>query len=354
MKSNFTFFNKYKTLPVDKFFRNVLYNKKNGYYTSKNPFGKDGDFITAPKISRLYSEIIAIWIISAWEIFNKPKNFNIVELGPGDGSMMKDLLKTFELFSEFNLSKKIFLYEKSSFLIRKQKTLLKKFNVKWISDFKKIKKGPIIFFGNEFFDAIPIKQFKRSRNLFLEKHFTLKKNYRIEEIYKNALKEDIKMIKSFKSLNKQKFIEFPKFGLKELEKITNKILKTKGCILILDYGYFKANNNNSLQSVFRHKKNNLLKKLGKADITSHVNFELLNEFFLKKNLKVKKIVTQKKFLQKMGILERAEIVARKMNFKEKADLYLRLKRLMDDKYMGSLFKVFLAYNFKSNNFYGFN
>ena len=77
MKSNLKFFKKKKSLPVDKFLQNVLYDKKFGYYASKNPFGKNGDFITAPKISNLFSEILAIWIISAWENFGKPKNLDI-------------------------------------------------------------------------------------------------------------------------------------------------------------------------------------------------------------------------------------------------------------------------------------
>ena len=88
MKSNLKFFKKAKTLPVDKFFQNVLFDKKFGYYSSKNPFGKSGDFITAPKISKLFSEIIAIWIVSTWEIYGKPKKINIIELGGGNGEMM--------------------------------------------------------------------------------------------------------------------------------------------------------------------------------------------------------------------------------------------------------------------------
>ena len=73
MKSNLKFFKKEKFLPVDEFFQKVLYDKKIGYYNSKQPFGKKGDFITAPKISNLFSEIIAIWIVSAWQVFGKPK-----------------------------------------------------------------------------------------------------------------------------------------------------------------------------------------------------------------------------------------------------------------------------------------
>ena len=82
-RSSQNFFAKNKILPVDKFFENVLFDKKNGYYSSKIPFGLNGDFITAPGISSLFSEMIAIWFISTWEILGKPKKFNIVELGPG-------------------------------------------------------------------------------------------------------------------------------------------------------------------------------------------------------------------------------------------------------------------------------
>ena len=83
MKSNLKFFNNFKTLPLDGFLKNVLYDKRFGYYNSRFPFGENGDFITAPKISNLFSEMIAIWLISSWETFGKPKYFNIVELGPG-------------------------------------------------------------------------------------------------------------------------------------------------------------------------------------------------------------------------------------------------------------------------------
>jgi len=94
--------------------------------------------------------------------------------------------------------------------------------------------------------------------------------------------------------------------------------------------------------------------LGKADITSHVNFKLLNEFFLKNNLKVKKVISQQKFLKNMGILERAEIIGKKMKFRDQTNVYLRLKRLLSPNLMGELFKVTLAYKAKSNKFFGFN
>ena len=93
-----------------------------------------------------------------------------------------------------------------------------------------------------------------------------------------------------------------------MKKIVKKILKLNGCILLIDYGYLNSRNLNTLQSVKKHKKNNLLSNLGKSDVTSHVNFSLLNEFFSKNKLKIKDIITKKYFLENMGILERAKII----------------------------------------------
>tara|TARA_B100000886_G_scaffold4287_1_gene2681 strand:- start:4718 stop:5782 length:1065 start_codon:yes stop_codon:yes gene_type:complete len=353
MKSNIRFFKRSKILPIDEFFKNVLYDNKIGYYSSRLPIGQKGDFITSPNISFLFSEIIAIWIVATWELFGKPNNFNIVELGPGDGSLTNVLLRSFKKFPKFNSIKKIFLYEKSNYLKKLQKRNITNKNVSWINNFKNIKKGPVIFFGNEFFDALPIKQFKRKNNLIFEKNYTFDKNFDIVEVYKKASKNNCKILKSFKTLKKLNFIEFPLFGFQELEKIVKKISKLKGSVLMIDYGYLKSNNQNTLQSVMRHKKNGLLNNLGRADITAHVNFDLLNEFYLKKNLKVCNVVTQGEFLKNMGILERANLVAKKMKFREQSDFYTRIKRLIGPRSMGDLFKVSLAYNFNNNNFFGF-
>ena len=354
MKSNQKFFKKSKFLPVDNFFENILYDSQFGYYATKQPFGRDGDFITSPKVSNLFSEIIAIWLINTWENFGKPKKFNFVELGPGDGSLTKTLLDIFKKFPEFNSVKKIYLYEKSNYLKKVQEHKIADKNVKWIKDFNNIKDGPIVFFGNEFLDAIPIKQFRKKNGSFFEKNYILSKNFDIEETYRKASKINSKMLKSYLSIKDLNFIEFPKLGFRELKKIIKKILRLKGCILLIDYGYLKPHNGSTLQSVINHKKNNLLENLGKADVTSHINFKLLKEFFEKNNLKTKKIVTQKNFLKSNGIIQRAEILARGMKFRDQSNLYLRLKRLLHPKLMGNLFKVVLAYNYKNVNFTGFN
>ena len=101
---------KYKLLTMDKYIEEALYKKKFGYYMNKDPFGKKGDFITAPNISILFSEMIAIWVISFWENLKCPKKFNLIELGAGNGEMMKILIKTFNNFPR-KLVKLIFLKE---------------------------------------------------------------------------------------------------------------------------------------------------------------------------------------------------------------------------------------------------
>ncbi len=346
------FFNKTKHLPIDEFLENVLY-KKGGYYSSMMPFGSDGDFITSPGISNLFSEIVSIWLVSTWQVLGKPKKINIIELGPGDGSLTKIFVKTIKSFPSFNNAVNIYLYEKSKFLKKLQKKNINNSKVKWVNNLKNIKDGPVIFFGNEFFDAIPIKQFLRKNNLFFEKYISLNKKQNIIDLYKKAKDKDILEIKKYKSIKNLKFIEYPKLGFKELNKVTKIISKKGGGILLIDYGYIGSKNKSTLQSIREHKKNYIYKNLGKADITSLVNFKLLKEFFIKNNLKVKKIVSQKFFLEKMGIKERADQISKKMRFREKVNLYLRLKRLVDERFMGSLFKVIFAYKFRKNNFFGF-
>ena len=127
-------------IPLDKFIDLSLYNKKIGYYMKKNPFGKKGDFITAPNISRLFSEMIAIWIISFWKNLGSPRNFNLIELGAGNGEMMKVLLESFQNFPSFLESCNIIIHEKSPILIRIQKEKLSKSKIIWVSQINKIKK----------------------------------------------------------------------------------------------------------------------------------------------------------------------------------------------------------------------
>ena len=326
-------------IPLDKFIDLSLYNKKIGYYMKKNPFGKKGDFITAPNISRLFSEMIAIWIISFWKNLGSPRNFNLIELGAGNGEMMKVLLESFQNFPSFLESCNIIIHEKSPILIKIQKEKLSKSKIIWVSQINKIKKNPSIFIANEFFDAMPIRQFRKQRNIWYEKFVNFENYSKASFIEK---KTDIKKIEkrlNFKISQNQNFIEYSEFGFDYLKNISNMIKKNTGGLLIIDYGYLEKKMKNTLQAVSNHKFANILDNIGGVDITHNINFELFKKFTQKLGGLDNNLNTQKNFLIKMGIKERAEILSRNKNFSKKADIFYRLNRLIDEKQMGTLFKV---------------
>jgi len=332
-----------KSIPLDQFINISLYDKKFGYYMKKNPFGQEGDFITAPLISNLFGEMIAIWCIAFWEYIGKPRKILLVELGPGDGSLCKDLLKTFKQFKSFYDSLEINLLEISDKLKTIQKAKIKNKKVKWIKKIKEINCGPIIFLGNEFFDALPIKQIYKKKKLFFEKYVTLSNdNKRLKFLHKRANNSLIKRLQNLNLISAGDTIEYPLVALKFLEVIAKKINKFDGGLLTFDYGYDTKKNQNTLQAVKNHKYTNLFSTHHLSDITSHLNFKLFQQILKKNNLNVKKITTQNEFLKKVGILERANILSKKMTFKEKANMFYRLKKLIDCREMGDLFKVLFA------------
>ena len=328
-----------KHIPFDKFIDIALYHKKTGYYMKKNPFGKDGDFITAPNISILFSEMLAIWCIAFWEHLGCPKKINIIELGAGNGEMMYQMIKVFERFNKFRESSNYFILEKSQFLKKIQKKKLNSHKITWLNSINKLKNGPNIFLANEFFDALPIKQFIKKNNKWYEK--SIKKN--------NINKfEFVNVITNIKNLEKkieinlsknQKIIEFSPLTYDYLNIISKKINTFQGGLLIVDYGYLKKKMRDSLQSIYKHKFNNILDNFSKSDITYNLNFFLLKKIVKKLNLKVAGLTSQRNFLTRLGILDRAEILAKNLQFSKKADIYYRIKRLIDRNFMGELFKV---------------
>ena len=336
-------------LPLDKFIDFSLYDKKFGYYMKKNPFGKKGDFITAPNISRLFSEMVAIWTVSFWQSLGCPKNFNLVELGAGNGEMMKVLIESFKNFPDFLNSCNFIIHEKSPILIKIQKEKLINIKIKWISNINNIKKKPCIFIANEFFDAMAVKQFKKYGNLWFEKFVNLRDTNNPFFTEKKVNIKDIEKKIRYKISHGQNFIEFSELGFEYLKNISQIIKENSGGLLLIDYGYTKKNMKNTLQAVSNHKFTNILKNIGNSDITHSINFDLFKKFTNQIGGLDNNLTTQKKFLLNMGIEKRAEVITKKLNFLNKADIYYRLKRLIDEKQMGDLFKVMLLKN-KKNKF----
>ncbi len=333
--------NKNEYLSIDKFIDRALYDKKSGYYMRNNPFGKNGDFITSPNISILFSEMIALWCVAFWKNLGSPKNINIIELGGGNGEMMYQMIKVFNRFNKFKISSSYFILEKSNFLKNIQKKKLKSHEVKWLDSLANIKNGPNIFLANEFFDSLPVKQFIKKKNRWYEKSIKKKSEKKLEIIDVISNIKNLEKKIGINLSNNQKILEFSPLTYKYLNIISKKINSFQGGLLIIDYGYLEKKMKNSLQSIRKHKFNYILNNLGKSDITYSINFYLLKRIAKKLNLKVAGLTNQGNFLIKLGILYRAEILSKKVNFLEKTNIYYRVKRLVDKKLMGELFKVML-------------
>ena len=331
-------------ISLDKFIDYCLYDKKNGYYMKKNPFGISGDFITAPNISRLFSEMIAIWVISFWQSLGFPKKLNLIELGAGNGEMMKVIIESLKNFPDFFKACNFIIHEKSPALKKIQKKKFLNDNLFWISKLNSIRKAPSIFIANEFFDAIPIKQFKKKNNLWFEKFVNFRNPKKAFFFEKKINIKKIEKKINYKISKNQNFIEYSENGLKYLKKISQIIKKNSGGLLLIDYGYNDKKMKDTLQGISNHKFANILENIGNVDITHNINFNLFRNFINQmQNLDIK-LTSQRDFLIKLGIKQRAEILSKNKSFLKKADIYYRVERLINKNKMGDLFKVMLVKN----------
>ena len=270
--------NRSTSLPLDKFIEFALYDEDTGYYMKKNPFGIDGDFITSPNITSLFSEIIAIWIITFWKSMGAPEKFNILELGAGNGEMMKVIVSTLKNFPECFNSCNFLIHEKSFFLKKQQQKNLKLENIMWQDDINKLDHQPTIFLANEFFDALPIKQFFKKKEGWVERFVNFKKldQAKFEEQFIDI--KDIEKKLNFEISKNQETIEFSPNSFEYLKDICNIISKNDGGLLIIDYGYMDARMHETLQAINNHKYSDVLKDIGQSDITYNINFNIFKKY----------------------------------------------------------------------------
>ena len=342
-----------KDLPLDQFIEFALYDKVNGYYMKKNPFGKEGDFITAPNITRLFSEIIAIWALTFWKSIGSPRKFNLLELGAGNGEMMKVIIETLKNFPECFNNCNFQIHEKSEFLKKQQQFNLKSEKMTWIDNIKINNLFPTIYLANEFFDALPIKQFFKRKEGWVERFVNFKDEKNAE--FKEQL-IDIKNIEQnlkFEISKDQEIIEYSPSSFEYLKDISNLIKNNDGGLLIIDYGYLNLKMKETLLAIKNHKHSNILEDIGDSDITYNINFNLFKKFVGQFDDLNFIITNQKKFLTSMGIVQRAEIISENIPFSKKSDLFYRIRRLIDEKQMGELFKVMLIKKHKNNFKTGF-
>ena len=211
----------------------------------------------------------------------------------------------------------------------------------------KLENRPTIFFGNEFLDSLPIKQYFKNKKRWYER-FVEKKggNYNFTKINCDIKKIEKKF--NLKISKKQNFFEISLEQFKIIKKLNSIIKKHGGCMLFIDYAYSSEKIFDTLQAVKNHKMINVLKEVSNADISHLINIPLLNKIVTNLNLKLN-FTTQRKFLLNLGIMKRAEILATKKKFLEKSDIFYRVHRLIDKKQMGELFKVIYIYK-KRNEF----
>jgi cyclopropane-fatty-acyl-phospholipid synthase len=336
------FFNNKKIIPLDRFINFALYEKKIGYYQNKKIFGRNGDFITSPIISSIFSEMISVWFVSYWIYLKKPKKINILELGPGTGLMIKEIINSILKFKTFDADLKIYLHEKSEKLRMIQKNNLKNYkNIFWINNLSKVNKYPTVILANEFFDAFPIKQFFKIEKKWYEQCITfLNKNGSEINFCKNKVNSNfIKKYSNFYNLNRSSIIEYPTNIDFYVKTISSVIKKNNGIFLMFDYGYSSMIGQNTIRAIKNHKIVNLLKNYTDCDITADVNFNILKIIFNKNNIKNIGSVTQNFFLQRMGIMERANQIIRSQGVLNNKNLILSINKLLNPKEMGNSFHV---------------
>ena len=218
-----------------------------------------------------------------------------------------------------------------------------------MKDIKKINTFPTLYLANEFFDAIPIKQFFKKKEDWFERFVELKKQKKAEFKEQKINIKKIEKNLNFEISKNQDIIEYSPNTFSYLKSICKKIQINDGGILIIDYGYLNSKMYETLQAVNNHKYSDVLENIGDSDITYNINFDLFKKFTDKFSNLNSVITNQKKFLTSMGILQRAEIISQNIPFSKKTDLFYRIRRLIDEKQMGELFKVMLIKN-KKNKF----
>ncbi|OUS14590.1 hypothetical protein A9Q97_03650, partial [Rhodospirillales bacterium 47_12_T64] len=326
---------------VADYMTDVLIAPKHGYYMSGEPFGASGDFITAPEISQMFGELIGVWCADTWYNLGGPTALNLVELGPGRGTLMADMLRAASMVPGFLQTLQIHLVEISPGLKKKQKEALSGFNITWHQDLTTLPEGPTLFVANEFFDALPIKQFERSPQGWCERLITLSKD---EKELLFTLSPPSKAIETLipdklKSSQEGAVVELSPIASTMTDLISRHILDHGGAALFIDYGRDVPTARPSLQAIRAHKKHPVLEEPGTADISALVDFPTLVTTAVQAGITAHGPITQGNFLCALGIEQRAEMLRRTGTDEQIVDITSAEHRLTDVKEMGSLFKV---------------
>ncbi len=333
-------------ISIAEFMRIALTGRADSYYMRSDPIGLYGDFITAPEISQVFGECIGLWCVDVWSKLGSPAAFTLVELGPGRGTLMRDVLRAARVAPDFLTAATIALVEVSPALRNLQAALLRADGlptVRWYNGFQDIDViGPLIVIANEFFDALPVAQFVKGHEGWTLRTVGLND---AGELMLGTQPDAQASVCVPVSLLDAPFGSTFEHSI-ERENVARAIARViqneGGGTLVFDYGFEGPALGDTLQAVKGHRYAGILMEPGMADLTSHVDFTALAEAFAGGGACVSKISTQAGFLTQMGAVERTQILKRLASEQQKAQLESALKRLTSADAMGTLFKVLCA------------
>jgi SAM-dependent MidA family methyltransferase len=317
-----------------------LFDRDEGYYTNREPFGKDGDFVTAPEVSQIFGELIGVWCVNTWQALGSPAEFVLCEIGPGRGTLMKDLLRAAnKIAPNFTQAARIYLVEISDRLEQIQKAILAKHgtSIIWKKHFNDVGSGPLILIANELFDAIPSRQFVKTNGSFAERVIALDEQMNLTfAVGSGSIDEGLPPGNDIAPEGSIFEVAPARDAL--MHEIAARIHRDRGAALVFDYGHLHQGFGDTLQALSRHNAVDVLHIPGAADLTTHVDFHSLAMAARAEGCKTG-AMTQGEFLLAMGLLDRAGALGRRKSVEVQDKIRLDVERLAAPEQMGTLFKT---------------
>jgi NADH dehydrogenase [ubiquinone] 1 alpha subcomplex assembly factor 7 len=330
-------------MPVRQYMELCLSHPVHGYYTTRDPLGRSGDFITAPEISQVFGELLGLWAASAWERMGQPENVRLVEIGPGRGTMMLDALRAAQVVPAFRAAIVLHLVEISPALQQRQQQAMATLDVPvmWHQTFDEVPDGPVIVLTNELFDALPVNQAIKQFNGWYE---------RVVEIGQDgnlAFGMADEVIPLFDQLVPPSMRDVPIGALYEWRadnlplSLSRRLMHQGGAALVLDYGHVQSAPGDTLQAVGGHAFVDPLQSPGEVDLTAHVDFQALALAAESMGARVAGPIEQGNFLRNLGIEKRAATLKSLASPEKRAEIDSAVKRLLGEgrTEMGKLFKA---------------
>ena len=331
-------------ISVADFMAAALGHPQHGYYNTRDPFGRSGDFITAPEVSQMFGELIGLWAAAAWQIMEQPQNIRFIEMGPGRGTLMADALRAIhQAMPDFCNKLSLDLVDISPVLKKRQNKSLQQWmktvQINWHDTIDSITDGPSIVIANEFFDALPVCQYEKINEGWCERRIGLDGDSELH-FMQGAILEDVSIIpERLRSAPVGQIFESNSKSIHVVEKLCDRLKTQNGICLLLDYGHVRQGLGETVQAVKDQKYHDLFNQPGEADITAHVDFEALGVTAASSGCRVFGPITQKMFLERLGIRTRAEKLMTASQSDQTEAVHQALDRLIGDDEMGTLFKV---------------